>query len=119
MSYPTSPYGDSQPPSTAAPDPGPYSLEHGEIRGRDGKKVADVTLSFKDSATFKANGQLLAASWETAAECDRLVVMNEKLQTLVQALLDNDPDDDAADGVTVLDVWRKDARAILAEARER
>ena len=38
----------------------------------------------------------------------------ERLRTLVQALLDNDPDDMAADGVTVLDVWRKEAARILA-----
>lgn len=35
------------------------------------------------------------------------------LAGLVQVLLDNDPDDDAADGVSVLDVWRKEARAAL------
>lgn len=39
---------------------------------------------------------------------------NERLRALVQALLDNDPDDDAADGVTVLEVWRKEARRALA-----
>jgi hypothetical protein len=38
----------------------------------------------------------------------------ERLRMLVQALLDNDPDDMAADGVTVLEVWRKEAARILA-----
>jgi hypothetical protein len=38
----------------------------------------------------------------------------ERLGALVQCLLDNDPNDDAADGgITVLDVWRRDARAVL------
>jgi hypothetical protein len=33
----------------------------------------------------------------------------ERLRTLIRILLDNDPDDEAADGVTVLQVWRKEA----------
>lgn len=37
----------------------------------------------------------------------------ERLRALVQCLLDNDPDDYAADGVTVLQVWRKQAREAL------
>ena len=36
-----------------------------------------------------------------------------KLERLVQILIDVDPDDMAADAVTVLDVWRKEARAAL------
>jgi hypothetical protein len=36
-----------------------------------------------------------------------------RLRSLVQCLLDNDPNDDAADGVTVLMAWRKEARAVL------
>jgi len=39
------------------------------------------------------------------------------LESLVRCLLDNDPDDIAADGgITVLDVWRKDAKRILASS---
>jgi hypothetical protein len=38
-----------------------------------------------------------------------------ELRRLVHALLENDPNDMAADGVTVLDVWRKEARRILDE----
>lgn len=41
-----------------------------------------------------------------------------RLRWLVQCLLDNEPDDMAADGITVLDAWRKDARAGLADTRE-
>ena len=37
----------------------------------------------------------------------------ERLRVLVQAMLDNEPGDMAADGVTVFDVWRKDARRAL------
>lgn len=36
-----------------------------------------------------------------------------RLVDLVETLLDNDPNDYAADGVTVLDVWRKDAARIV------
>jgi hypothetical protein len=45
---------------------------------------------------------------EAADEIDRL-------RGLVRCLVENDPDDDAADGVTVLDVWRKDAVRALKE----
>jgi hypothetical protein len=38
---------------------------------------------------------------------------NERLRVLVHALIDSDPNDDAADGVTVLEVWRKEARQAL------
>lgn len=40
-----------------------------------------------------------------------------ELETLVECLIDNDPNDMAADGVTVLEVWRKDARATLSKAK--
>lgn len=36
-----------------------------------------------------------------------------KLERLVQCLIDEDPYDMAADGVTVLEVWRKEAREAL------
>lgn len=42
---------------------------------------------------------------------------NARLRELVQCLLDNDPEDMAADAITVLQVWRKDAaRALGREA---
>jgi hypothetical protein len=37
----------------------------------------------------------------------------ERLRELVRCLVENDPNDYAADAVTVLDVWRKDARKAL------
>jgi hypothetical protein len=47
---------------------------------------------------------------------DRLEAEIDQLRSLVQCLLDNNPDDLAADGgVTVLDVWRKDAKRILEQ----
>lgn len=39
----------------------------------------------------------------------------EKLESLVRCLLENNPDDSAADAVTVLDVWRKDAARLLED----
>jgi len=45
----------------------------------------------------------------------RLRPESRKLRRLVRDLLENDPDDMAADAVTVLDVWRKEARAALGE----
>lgn len=39
----------------------------------------------------------------------------ERLTDLVQTLIDNDPNADAADAVSVLDVWRKAATELLAK----
>jgi hypothetical protein len=38
---------------------------------------------------------------------------NKKLRRLVRCLVEEDPYDGAADGVTVLDVWRKEALETL------
>ena len=52
---------------------------------------------------------LIARAPATAAERDRLKVVNEGLVKLIQVILD------VADDTTVLDAWRKEARAVLAE----
>ena len=61
--------------------------------------------------------QYSAALAATPAEALERARQAAKIKTtlldLVQVLLDNDPDDDAADGVTVLAVWRKEGRAVL------
>lgn len=38
----------------------------------------------------------------------------ERALDLINAMIENDPNDYAADAVTVLDVWRKDARDFIA-----
>ena len=38
----------------------------------------------------------------------------EKARDLINCLIENDPSDYAADAVTVLDVWRRDARDYIA-----
>jgi hypothetical protein len=38
----------------------------------------------------------------------------ERLRRLVQTMIDEDPNDFAADAVTVLEVWREEARKALA-----
>ena len=51
----------------------------------------------------------------SAAEYELMQRRYARLRNLVQTLIDNDPDELAADGgVTVLDVWRKEARRLLA-----
>lgn len=40
------------------------------------------------------------------------------LTSLLRSIIENDPDDDAADGVSVLDVWRQQAAEILAHRSE-
>jgi hypothetical protein len=52
------------------------------------------------------------------AENARLRPESRKLRRLVRILLENDPDDMAADAVTVLDVWRKEAREFF-DARDK
>ena len=42
----------------------------------------------------------------------------ERLRDLVNCLIENDPNDYAADAATVLDVWRKDARDLIAATEE-
>ena len=49
-------------------------------------------------------------------EMARLRAVNSELRDLVQTLLDNDPNELAADGgITVLDVWREAARRALVK----
>lgn len=50
---------------------------------------------------------------ELGAEIDDLNDTIGTLRALVKGLIDNDPNEDAADGITVLDVWRRNARAAL------
>jgi hypothetical protein len=38
-----------------------------------------------------------------------------RLEALAKAMIENDPNDMAADGVTCLDVWRKEATELLKE----
>ena len=51
----------------------------------------------------------------TVATCEHHEAVQEihRLRALVRCLVENDPNDYAADAVTVLDVWRKDARDAL------
>jgi hypothetical protein len=55
-----------------------------------------------------------------AKDNERLEAENERLQALIRTMLTEDPSDLAADGgVTVLDVWRKEAgRALAREQKE-
>jgi hypothetical protein len=46
-------------------------------------------------------------------EIHHLRAENGRLRELIRVLLENDPNDDAADGVSVLDVWRKEAHRML------
>lgn len=53
---------------------------------------------------------------EAAVKIDYLTLENMELRATIRCLIDNDPDDMAADGVTVLDVWRHGARRQLGIA---
>jgi hypothetical protein len=72
----------------------------------------EATSAVEAAKIMLASDQKLIESRdaELAAERKRC----GELERLVQCLLDNDPNADAADGVSVLDVWRRDARAALA-----
>jgi hypothetical protein len=72
------------------------------------KQIAEIGL-LRELKT-PASRQLLNI---TKALLDVANADNAKLRVLVRALLDNDPDDMAADGVTVLMAWRKEARRAL------
>ena len=53
-----------------------------------------------------------AASWNDS-RVKQLTAENKRLRELVTCLLHSDPADMAADAVTVLDMWRKDAARVL------
>lgn len=55
------------------------------------------------------------ANYEVAT-CDhhKAVREIEQARELIDCLIENDPNDYAADAVTVLDVWRKDARDFMS-----
>lgn len=48
-------------------------------------------------------------------EWHEAVLEMERARDLIDCLIENDPNDYAADAVTVLDVWRKDARDFMSE----
>jgi hypothetical protein len=52
--------------------------------------------------------------WMHKYEVKEWQAREAKLTRLVEILVENDPNDMAADAVTVLDVWRKEASEILA-----
>lgn len=45
--------------------------------------------------------------------CELMGARIDWLERLVRTLIENDPDDMAADGVTVLEAWRDDAEAAI------
>lgn len=55
-----------------------------------------------------------AAAWNDT-RVKQLTAENRQLRELVACLLHNDPGDMAADAVTVLDAWRKDAARVLGK----
>ena len=50
---------------------------------------------------------------ELASDYEHLREYCDKLETLILTLIENEPADTAADGVTVLEVWRKEARELF------
>lgn len=59
------------------------------------------------------------AGREAASVITALRAENTRLRELVQGLIDNDPDEPISDGGhTVLDLWRHDARAALAQEKK-
>lgn len=54
------------------------------------------------------DGPSMEAVRELEEEMRKVIEENEVLRALVKTLMENDPTDDAVDGLTVLDVWRKE-----------
>ncbi len=77
---------------------------------RDALKAEAERLKAGGCARDQSTTQFCAEAVALKAENARLRPESRKLRRLVRTLLENDPDDMAADGVTVLDVWRKEAR---------
>lgn len=53
------------------------------------------------------------------AVIDELLDEIERLQKLIIAILTNDPEDAAADGVLLIDVWRKEVERLLPTKRKK
>jgi hypothetical protein len=70
-------------------------------------RISDINGPTRRGAIIRS---LAAERDALRAENARLRPESRKLRRLVRILLENDPDDMAADAVTVLDVWRKEAR---------
>lgn len=49
----------------------------------------------------------------TSNEIHQLRAEDRRLRELIRALLENDPDSMAGDGIVLLDVWRKEAGRVL------
>jgi hypothetical protein len=88
-----------------------YKRRHDRKAERDYlEKTALQAAQCHGRETLRADG--------LQAENARLRPESRKLRRLVRILLENDPDDMAADAVTVLDVWRKEAREFF-DARDK
>ena len=76
---------------TTAPTPGPYLVNaDGDdilIEAPDNVPICDVFNPDRTPEENLANAYLLAASWETAAERDRLVKVNEKALTACRNII--------------------------------
>ena len=66
---------------------------------------------------MKATGMTFPLTDYAVATCGHHEAVQEidRARDLISCLIENDPSDYAADAVTVLDVWRKDARDFIAE----
>ena len=93
-----------------------------DLRDERAARVQDAaTIEALTKALEHANGCWMRAGKRAESAEARLAELAEteaKLRDLVQTLIDNDPNDMAADGVTVLDVWRNAALAALSAKQE-
>lgn len=76
----------------------------------------DIVSRLRDTrrcVQFDSAGRMIAFDGEPSGlereAADEII----RLRDLVRCLVENDPNDYAADAVTVLDVWRRDARKAL------
>lgn len=78
-------------------------------------EIARLRAALAEATTEKEVYRSRWLSCVTPEEASRLRAENERLTGLVACLLYNEPDDSAADGVTVLEVWRKEAARALSK----
>ncbi|CAB4155380.1 hypothetical protein UFOVP670_14 [uncultured Caudovirales phage] len=77
-------------------------------------KERDAKIDALQARVAELKAETKKAKWIHQYEVKGLQARATKLTRLVEILVENDPEDMAADAVTVLDVWRKEARALLA-----
>lgn len=83
-----------------------YQRENAEQQEYEASLDFPLVAALRDYKQADADGVMVLVSRQA---CDEAAAELEWMRDHIRCLIENDPNDDAADAVTVLDVWRKEA----------